>query len=67
MPGLVVSSRGDDYYNIATYRATQGDYEMAIEKFSKAIEKNSNDAEAYLDSDIPSTDIRRKAPTGEIR
>jgi len=44
---LFTSCGGDDYYNIGTYHAKQGDYKKAIEYFSKAIEKNPKDAEAY--------------------
>src|SRR5690554_3264871 len=44
---FLTSCGGDDYYNIATFHAKNGDYEKAIEYFTKAIEKNPKDAEAY--------------------
>src|SRR5687768_4606988 len=44
---LFTNCGGDDYYNLGTYHAKQGDYKKAIEYFSKAIEKNPKDSEAY--------------------
>lgn len=39
---------GDDYYNLGIYEAKQGNHEKAIEYFSKAIEKNPKDNNAYF-------------------
>ncbi|PHS63358.1 MAG: hypothetical protein COB12_09420 [Flavobacterium sp.] len=44
---LIVSCGGDDFHNLGVYQAKQGNFEKAIEYFSKAIEKNPKDAEAY--------------------
>jgi tetratricopeptide (TPR) repeat protein len=44
---FIASCGSDDYYNIATFHAKNGDYEKAIEYFTKAIDKNPKDAEAY--------------------
>lgn len=41
------SCDGDDYYNIATFHAKRSDYEKAIEYFTKAIDTNPKDGEAY--------------------
>lgn len=44
----IVSCTGDNYYNIATFYIKQGNDQKAIEYFSKAIEKNPKDANAYF-------------------
>lgn len=44
---LLISCGGDDFYNLGVFEAKQGNYEKAIEYFTKAIEKNPKDAEAY--------------------
>ena len=44
---FITNCGGDDYYNIATFHAKNGDYEKAIEYFTKAIDKNPKDGEAY--------------------
>ena len=43
----MISCGGDDYFNLGVFQAKQGNYEKSIYFFSKAIEKNPNDAEAY--------------------
>ncbi len=44
---IMISCAGDDYYNLGVFEAKNGNYEKSIYYFSKAIEKNPNDAEAY--------------------
>jgi tetratricopeptide (TPR) repeat protein len=41
------SCNGADYYNLGIYQARQGNQEKAIEYFTKAIEVNPKDADAY--------------------
>jgi len=43
----IFSCNGNDYYNLGIYQARQGDQEKAIEYFTKAIEDNPKDANAY--------------------
>jgi len=44
---ILISCESDDYFNIGVFHAKQKNYETAVAYFSKAIEKNPGDAEAY--------------------
>jgi len=44
---LLINCIGDDYFNLGVFQAKQGNYEKSIYFFSKAIQENPNDAEAY--------------------
>ena len=44
---LITSCKGDDYYNLGVFHAKNGNYEKSVYYFSKVIEENPNDAEAY--------------------
>lgn len=45
---FLANCTGDDYYNLGVYEAKEGNHEKAIEYFSKAIEKNPKDNNAYF-------------------
>lgn len=45
---FLMNCTGTDYYNLGVYEAKQGNYEKAIDHFSKAIEKNPEDHNAYF-------------------
>jgi tetratricopeptide (TPR) repeat protein len=44
---FLTSCGGDDYYNLGIYQAKQGNHKKAIEFFTKTIEKNPNDFDAF--------------------
>ena len=45
---LTISCGGDDYFNLGVFQAKNGNYEKSIYFFTKAIEQNPNDSEAYF-------------------
>ncbi|MES2486186.1 MAG: tetratricopeptide repeat protein [Bacteroidota bacterium] len=45
---LLIGCEGSDYYNLGVYQEKQGNLEKAIYYYSKAIEQNPNDNEAYF-------------------
>ncbi|OIV40731.1 tetratricopeptide repeat protein [Flavobacterium johnsoniae] len=45
---LMFGCQGDDYYNLGVYEAKSENYEKSIYYFSKAIDENPNDNEAYF-------------------
>lgn len=42
-----LNCESNDYYNLGVYHSKQGNYKKSIEYFTKSIEKNPSDAEAY--------------------
>lgn len=45
---LTISCGGDDYFNLGVFQSKNGNYEKSIYFFTKAIEQNPNDSEAYF-------------------
>lgn len=43
----MISCQGNDYFNLGVFQSKNGNYEKSIYFFTKAIEKNPNDNEAY--------------------
>ncbi|OXA81088.1 Tetratricopeptide repeat-containing protein [Flavobacterium aquidurense] len=45
---LLINCKGDDYFNLGIFQAKNENYEKSIYFFTKAIEQNPNDNEAYF-------------------